>query len=83
MVTRDGLQDRLHVPILFAKSSAIAFEARDDHRVDNILVFPAHAITVHRVGLSNARRRALLTAEEEIVPRISDITAATPSMTAR
>jgi magnesium chelatase subunit I len=33
--------------------------------------------------ISNAERRALLTGEEEIVPRISDIYAAIPSMTGK
>ena len=33
--------------------------------------------------VSNAERRALLTGEEEIVPRISDIYAAIPSMTGK
>nr|MBA3246620.1 magnesium chelatase [Pyrinomonadaceae bacterium] len=33
--------------------------------------------------ISNAERRALLTGEEEIVPRISDIYAAAPSMTGK
>ena len=33
--------------------------------------------------VSNAERRALLTDEEEIVPRISDIYAAIPSMTGK
>ena len=40
-------------------------------------------ITVIESVVSNAERRALLTGEEEIVPRISDIYAAIPSMTGK
>ena len=40
-------------------------------------------ITVMESVVSNAERRALLTGEEEIVPRISDIYAAIPSMTGK
>ena len=40
-------------------------------------------ITVIESMVSNAERRAMLTGEEEIVPRISDIYAAIPSMTGK
>lgn len=40
-------------------------------------------ITVMETVVSNAERRALVTAEEFIVPRISDIYAAIPSMTGK
>ncbi|MDQ3755249.1 MAG: magnesium chelatase, partial [Acidobacteriota bacterium] len=40
-------------------------------------------ISVTESVISNAERRALLTGEEEIVPRISDIYAAAPSMTGK
>ena len=40
-------------------------------------------ITVMESVVSNAERRALLTGEEEIVPRVSDIYAAIPSMTGK
>src|SRR6267142_6394875 len=40
-------------------------------------------ITVIESMVSNAERRALLTGEKEIVPRISDIYAAVPSMTGK
>ena len=40
-------------------------------------------ITVIESMVSNAERRAILTGEEEIVPRISDVYAAVPSMTGK
>jgi magnesium chelatase subunit I len=62
----------------------IAFEARDDDRIDKHSgVSQRMPITVIESLLSNAERRALLTNEEEIVPRISDIYAAIPSMTGK
>jgi magnesium chelatase subunit I len=62
----------------------IAFEARDDNRVDKHSgVSQRMPITVSESMLSNAERRALLTGEEEIVPRISDVYAAIPSMTGK
>jgi magnesium chelatase subunit I len=62
----------------------IAFEARDDNRVDKHSgVSQRMPITVIESMLSNAERRALLTKEKEIVPRISDVYAALPSMTGK
>jgi magnesium chelatase subunit I len=62
----------------------IAFEARDDNRVDKHSgVSQRMPITVIESVLSNAERRALLTGEDEIVPRISDVYAAIPSMTGK
>ena len=84
-VTRDGLERRLHVPDFIREViEQIAFEARDDSRVDKHSgVSQRMPITVIESVISNAERRALLTEEEEIVPRISDIYAATPSMTGK
>jgi magnesium chelatase subunit I len=62
----------------------IAFEARDDDRVDKHSgVSQRMPITVIESVLSNAERRALVTGEPEIVPRISDVYAAIPSMTGK
>jgi magnesium chelatase subunit I len=62
----------------------IAFEARDDQRIDKRSgVSQRLPITVMESVISNAERRALLTEEEEIVPRISDIYAALPSITGK
>jgi magnesium chelatase subunit I len=62
----------------------IAFEARDDNHVDKHSgVSQRMPITVMESVVSNAERRALLTEDELIVPRISDIYAAIPSMTGK
>ena len=62
----------------------IAFEARDDNHVDKHSgVSQRMSITVMESVVSNAERRALLTGDELIVPRISDIYAAIPSMTGK
>lgn len=62
----------------------IAFEARDDQRVDRRSgVSQRFSITVLESAISNAERRSLATGETEIVPRISDIYAALPAMTGK
>ncbi|HJY28981.1 MAG TPA: hypothetical protein VJ306_13230, partial [Pyrinomonadaceae bacterium] len=62
----------------------IAFEARDDNHVDKHSgVSQRMPITVMETVVSNAERRALVTGEESVVPRISDIYAAIPSMTGK
>lgn len=62
----------------------IAFEARDDQRIDKRSgVSQRLPITVVESAVSNAEKRALITGEAEIVPRISDIYAALPSMTGK
>jgi magnesium chelatase subunit I len=62
----------------------IAFEARDDNHVDKHSgVSQRMPITVMESVISNAERRALLTGEEFVVPRISDVYAAIPSMTGK
>ncbi|MGH9871525.1 MAG: magnesium chelatase [Pyrinomonadaceae bacterium] len=90
-VSRAGLEDadgsalQLNIPEFIRELvEQIAFEARDDNRVDKHSgVSQRMPITVIESVLSNAERRALLTGEEEIVPRISDIYAAVPSMTGK
>jgi magnesium chelatase subunit I len=82
---RDGLKERLYIPPFIREVvEQVAFEARDDSRVDKHSgVSQRLPITVIESLVSNAERRALLTDEEEIVPRISDIYAAIPSMTGK
>jgi len=80
-----GSNSRPHIPEFIRELvEQIAFEARDDNRVDKHSgVSQRMPITVIESVLSNAERRALLTGEEEIVPRISDVYAAIPSMTGK
>jgi magnesium chelatase subunit I len=62
----------------------IAFEARTDKRIDRRSgVSQRMPITVMENVVSNAERRAIVTGEEEIVPRISDIFAAQPAITGK
>jgi magnesium chelatase subunit I len=84
-VERDGLKERLHIPeFLREVVEQIAFEARDDQRVDKHSgVSQRLPITVIESVISNAERRTLLTGEDEIVPRVSDVYAAIPSMTGK
>ena len=82
---REGFDGRLHIPDFIRETiEQIAFEARDDQRIDKRSgVSQRLPITVTESVVSNAERRALLTGEEEIVPRISDVYAAAPSMTGK
>ncbi|HVF28966.1 MAG TPA: hypothetical protein VM943_12040 [Pyrinomonadaceae bacterium] len=82
---REGFDGRLHIPDFIRETiEQIAFEARDDQRIDKRSgVSQRLPITVTESVVSNAERRALLTGEEKIVPRISDVYAAAPSMTGK
>ncbi|MCA1630387.1 MAG: magnesium chelatase [Acidobacteria bacterium] len=84
-VEREGLVGKLRVPEFIRELvEQIAFEARDDQRIDKRSgVSQRLPITVTESLVSNAERRALATGEYEIVPRISDVYAAVPSMTGK
>jgi magnesium chelatase subunit I len=85
-VDREGLDEyRLRVPgFIQDLVEQVAFEARDDQRIDKHSgVSQRLPITVMESIVSNAERRALITLEEEIVPRISDVYAAIPSRTGK
>ena len=62
----------------------VAFEARTDKRIDKRSgVSQRMPITVMENVVSNAERRAIVTGEAEIVPRISDVYAAQPAITGK
>ena len=62
----------------------IAFEARLDRRVDKRSgVSQRLPISVLENAVSNAERRALLARENEVVPRVSDVYSAAPSITGK
>ncbi len=84
-VEREGLGSRVQIPAFLRETvEQIAFEARDDSRVDKHSgVSQRMPITVIESMVSNAERRAIMNGEEEIVPRISDVYAAVPSMTGK
>src|SRR5216117_801743 len=73
--TRDGLQERLLIPDFIRETiEQIAFEARDDQRIDKHSgVSQRLPISVMETVVSNAERRALLTEEPQVVPRVADI----------
>jgi magnesium chelatase subunit I len=83
---REGLENyTVEIPEFISETiEQIAFEARDDQRVDKRSgVSQRFSITALEAAVSNAERRALITGEKEIVPRISDIYAALPAMTGK
>src|ERR1044072_2761665 len=84
-VERSGVEGSLRLPDFIRELvEQIAFEARDDQRIDKRSgVSQRMPITVTESVVSNAERRALITGEEEIVPRVSDVYAAVPSMTGK
>jgi magnesium chelatase subunit I len=62
----------------------VAFEAREDKRVDKRSgVSQRLPISVLENVVSNAERRAVTLAEQRIVPRVSDVYAAIPSITGK
>ena len=85
-ITRPGFEDHaINIPDFIQETiEQIAFEARDDQRVDKRSgVSQRFSISVLESVISNAERRALVTGEVEIVPRISDIYSALPAMTGK
>jgi magnesium chelatase subunit I len=86
-ILRPGLEDgfAVSIPEFIAETiEQIAFEARDDQRVDKRSgVSQRFSITALEAAVSNAERRSLVTDEHDIVPRISDIYAALPAMTGK
>src|SRR5258708_7639436 len=81
----NGLSARLQILDFIRETiEQIAFEARADSRVDKHSgVSQRLPITVTESVGSNAERRALITGEGEIGPRIADIYAALQSMTGK
>jgi magnesium chelatase subunit I len=62
----------------------VAFEARTDKRIDRRSgVSQRMPISVMENVVSNAERRAIITGETEVVPRISDVYSAQPAITGK
>ncbi|MBA3645183.1 MAG: sigma 54-interacting transcriptional regulator [Gemmatimonadaceae bacterium] len=78
-------ESRVRVPDFIAEVvERIAFEARSDKRIDRRSgVSQRMPITVMENIISNSERRALLTGEKDVVPRIADIYAALPAITGK
>jgi magnesium chelatase subunit I len=82
-ICREGLQ--LRMPDFVGEVvERVAFEARTDKRVDKRSgVSQRLPITLLENVVSNAERRALVTGESEVVPRIADVYAALPAITGK
>jgi magnesium chelatase subunit I len=78
-------EDRLWIPDFIKEVvESIAFQAREDKKVDKRSgVSQRLPITVLENVVSNAERRAIQNKEKRIIPRISDIYAALPSVTGK
>lgn len=62
----------------------IAFRAREDRRIDRRSgVSQRLPITAMETAVSNAERRAILTGDARVVPRIADVYAALPAITGK
>jgi magnesium chelatase subunit I len=80
---RDTLPVRTH-QFIYEIVEEIAFQARADQKVDKRSgVSQRLPITVIENAISNAERRALTAGEDAIVPRVTDIFAALPSLTGK
>src|SRR5580765_1053632 len=75
----------LHIPdFLLELVERVAFEAREDKRVDKRSgVSQRLPISVLESAVSNAERRSVTLDEPRIVPRVSDVYAAVPSITGK
>jgi len=80
-----GSASRYHVPAYVREIvEEIAFQARADTKIDKRSgVSQRLPITVIENVVSNAERRAVLNAEAPIVPRVTDVYAALPSITGK
>ena len=82
-VSRGGLM--LEIPdFVLEVIERVAFEAREDKRVDKRSgVSQRLPISVLESAVSNAERRAMALGEGKVVPRVSDVYAAVPSITGK
>jgi magnesium chelatase subunit I len=77
-------KDLYLLPVIAELIERAAFLARDDKRVDRRSgVSQRMPITVLENAVSNAERRALMTGEHRVIPRIVDIYAALPAVTGK
>ena len=84
-LNRPGSASRLRIPRFIQEVvETIAFMARRDKKVDKRSgVSQRLPITVLENVVSNAERRCIASGEKKVVPRISDVYAALPSMTGK
>jgi magnesium chelatase subunit I len=84
-VTREDEGVAVEVPDFIAETvERVAFLARGDKRIDQRSgVSQRMPITVLENAISNAERRALINGEDAVIPRMTDIYAALPSITGK
>jgi magnesium chelatase subunit I len=83
-ISRSSDRDILVPAFIKQIVEAIAFKARADQRIDKRSgVSQRLPISCLENVLSNAERRALVTGEEVVVPRVADIYAALPAITGK
>ena len=81
---RDSGRDILVPPFIKQIVEAIAFKARADQRVDKRSgISQRLPISCLENVISNAERRAILTAEDLVVARVADVYAAIPAITGK
>jgi len=81
---RNSARQPVILPFVCEVIETIAFEARQEKKIDKRSgVSQRMPITCLENVLSNAERRALTNGEDTVVPRLSDIYAALPSMTGK
>ncbi len=80
---RDGRQ--IDIPRFISEiTERVAFEARTDKRVDRRSgVSQRLPISLLETVVSNAERRAIITRERRVVPRVTDVHAALPAITGK
>jgi magnesium chelatase subunit I len=84
-LTRDGAAPAADVPTFVAEVvEEVAFQARQDRRIDKRSgVSQRLPISAMENVVSNAERRALINRENAVVPRVTDVYAALPSITGK
>jgi magnesium chelatase subunit I len=84
-LTREGPAPKVELPTFVAEVvEEIAFQARQDRRIDKRSgVSQRLPISAMENVVSNAERRALMSAEAVAVPRVTDVYAALPSITGK
>jgi magnesium chelatase subunit I len=82
---RDGASMPVDIPVFVREVvEEVAFQARGDQRVDKRSgVSQRLPITALENAISNAERRAIIAGESTIVPRVTDVYAALPSLTGK
>jgi magnesium chelatase subunit I len=82
---RDSASMPVDIPVFVREVvEEVAFQARGDQRVDKRSgVSQRLPITALENAISNAERRAILAGESAIVPRVTDVYAALPSLTGK